>query len=431
MRKKGKLDETDIKAANREIKLALLEADVNFKVVKQFTKAVSARAQGEEVLKSLTPGQQYIKIVNDEMTKLLGGEIKPLTIDRNHLNVFMMIGLQGAGKTTTAAKIANLLRKDKKAKPMLVACDVYRPAAIDQLQVLGKQLDIPVFTIAGETRPQVIAQKAVEQALRSDINLVVIDTAGRLQIDEKLMQELKDIKELVHPTETLLVVDGMTGQESVNVSKAFNDELDISGVVITKLDGDTRGGAALSVTYTTGKPIVFIGTGEKLSDIEQFYPDRMASRILGMGDVLSLIDRAQDMVDEEQARALEKKMRDATFDLNDFLDQMHQLRKMGSFSKLLGMMPGVDKRALANLDDVKTEQQMRRTEAVIYSMTPEERTNPDIINGSRRKRIAQGSGVTVADVNRLLKGFNQSRKMMKQMTGGGKGRRKRMRMPFM
>lgn len=431
MRKKGKLDETDIKAANREIKLALLEADVNFKVVKQFTKAVSERAKGEEVLKSLTPGQQYVKVVNDEMTRLLGGEMKPLTLDRNHMNIFMMIGLQGAGKTTTAAKIANLMRKDKKANPLLVACDVYRPAAIEQLQVLGKELDIPVYTLPNEKKPEVIAQKAVDMAKHNGYNLVIIDTAGRLQIDEKLMQELDDIKNLVHPTETLLVVDGMTGQESVNVSKAFNDKLDITGVVITKLDGDTRGGAALSVTYTTGKPIVFIGTGEKLSDIEQFYPDRMASRILGMGDVLSLVEKAQDMVDEEQAKRLEKKMRNATFDLNDFLDQLQQVRKMGSFSKLLSMVPGVDKRALANLDEEKTEQQTRRTEAIIQSMTPEERTNPDMINGSRRKRIANGSGVSVADVNRLLKGFNQSRKMMKQMSGGGKGKKKRMRMPFM
>ena len=289
MRRKGKLDEADIKAANREIKLALLEADVNFKVVKRFTKAVSERAQGEEILKSLTPGQQYIKVVNDEMTRLLGGEIKPLELQKNDLNIFMMVGLQGAGKTTTAGKIANLLRKESKLKPLLVACDVYRPAAIDQLKVLGEQLDIPVYTMPGMKEPRIIANQAISYAQKQGYNLVILDTAGRLQIDERLMRELMDIKELVHPTETLLVVDGMTGQESVNVAKSFDDQLDISGVVLTKLDGDTRGGAALSVTYTTGKPIVFIGSGEKLSDLERFHPDRMASRILGMGDVLSLI----------------------------------------------------------------------------------------------------------------------------------------------
>lgn len=432
MRRKGKLDEADIKAANREIKLALLEADVNFKVVKQFTKAVSERAQGEEILKSLTPGQQYIKVVNDEMTRLLGGEIKPLALQKNDLNIFMMVGLQGAGKTTTAGKIANLLRKENKSKPLLVACDVYRPAAIDQLKVLGEQLDIPVYTMPGMKEPRIIANQAIGYAQKQGYDLVILDTAGRLQIDERLMRELTDIKELVHPTETLLVVDGMTGQESVNVAKSFDDQLDISGVVLTKLDGDTRGGAALSVTYTTGKPIVFIGSGEKLSDLERFHPDRMASRILGMGDVLSLIDKAQEMVDEEQARAMEEKIRKATFDLSDFLDQLHQLQKMGSLTSLLEMMPGMNKKALAGLDMVKTEQQTKRTEAIIYAMTPEERAKPEIINGSRRKRIANGSGTSVADVNRLLKGFDQSRKMMKQMGSMGKGRKKgRMKLPFM
>ncbi|WP_329886644.1 signal recognition particle protein [Pseudoramibacter faecis] len=432
MRRKGKLDEADIKAANREIKLALLEADVNFKVVKRFTKAVSERAQGEEILKSLTPGQQYIKVVNDEMTRLLGGEIKPLELQKNDLNIFMMVGLQGAGKTTTAGKIANLLRKENKSKPLLVACDVYRPAAIDQLKVLGEQLDIPVYTMPGMKEPRIIANQAISHAQKQGYNLVILDTAGRLQIDERLMRELTDIKELVQPTETLLVVDGMTGQESVNVAKSFDDQLDISGVVLTKLDGDTRGGAALSVTYTTGKPIVFIGSGEKLSDLERFHPDRMASRILGMGDVLSLIDKAQEMVDEEQARAMEEKIRKATFDLSDFLDQLHQLQKMGSLTSLLEMMPGMNKKALAGLDMVKTEQQTKRTEAIIYAMTPGERSKPEIINGSRRKRIANGSGTSVADVNRLLKGFDQSRKMMKQMGSMGKGRKKgRMKLPFM
>jgi len=432
LKRKGKLTEADIKAANREIKLALLEADVNYKVVKQFTKAVSERAKGEEVMKSLTPGQQFVKVVNDEMTRLLGGEIQPMEFVENGINLYMMVGLQGAGKTTTAAKIANLLRKEKKLNPMLVACDVYRPAAITQLQVLGKELDIPVFAMEDEKNTRIIARKAVTEAAKQGYNLVIVDTAGRLQIDELLMKELVDIRNMIHPTEILLVVDGMTGQESVNVANEFNETLDISGVVLTKLDGDTRGGAALSITYTTGKAIKFIGTGEKLSDIELFYPDRMASRILGMGDVLSLIDKAQSMVDEEKARELEEKMRNMEFDLNDFLDQIHQLKEMGSLSDLLEMMPGANKKMLAGMDMAATDSQTKRTEAIIQSMTPEERRKPQIINGSRRKRIANGSGTSVADVNRLLKGFEQSRKMMKQMGTMTKGKKKgRMKMPFM
>ena len=432
LKRKGKLTEADIKAANREIKLALLEADVNYKVVKQFTKAVSERAKGEEVMKSLTPGQQFVKVVNDEMTRLLGGEIQPMEFVENGINLYMMVGLQGAGKTTTAAKIANLLRKEKKLNPMLVACDVYRPAAITQLQVLGKELDIPVFAMEDEKNPRIIARKAVTEAARQGYNLVLVDTAGRLQIDEPLMKELVDIRNMIHPTEILLVVDGMTGQESVNVANEFNEKLDISGVVLTKLDGDTRGGAALSITYTTGKAIKFIGTGEKLSDIELFYPDRMASRILGMGDVLSLIDKAQAMVDEEKAKELEEKMRNMEFDLNDFLEQIHQLKEMGSLSDLLEMMPGANKKMLAGMDMAATDSQTKRTEAIIQSMTPEERRKPQIINGSRRKRIANGSGTSVADVNRLLKGFEQSRKMMKQMGTMTKGKKKgRMKMPFM
>jgi len=432
LKRKGKLTEADIKAANREIKLALLEADVNYKVVKQFTKAVSERAKGEEVMKSLTPGQQFVKVVNDEMTRLLGGEIQQMEFVENGINLYMMVGLQGAGKTTTAAKIANLLRKEKKLNPMLVACDVYRPAAITQLQVLGKELDIPVFAMEDEKNPRIIARKAVTEAAKQGYNLVIVDTAGRLQIDELLMKELVDIRNMIHPTEILLVVDGMTGQESVNVANEFNETLDISGVVLTKLDGDTRGGAALSITYTTGKAIKFIGTGEKLSDIELFYPDRMASRILGMGDVLSLIDKAQSMVDEEKARELEEKMRNMEFDLNDFLDQIHQLKEMGSLSDLLEMMPGANKKMLAGMDMAATDSQTKRTEAIIQSMTPEERRKPQIINGSRRKRIANGSGTSVADVNRLLKGFEQSRKMMKQMGTMTKGKKKgRMKMPFM
>lgn len=433
LKRKGKLDEADIKAANREIKLALLEADVNFKVVKQFTKAVAERAKGAEVLKSLTPGQQFIKIVNDEMTKLLGGELQKMTFVDKGINLYMMVGLQGAGKTTTAAKIANLLRKERKLTPMLVACDVYRPAAITQLQVLGDQLNIPVFTIPDQNDPRVIASEAVKKAEAEGYDLVIIDTAGRLQIDEALMKELSDIRDLVHPTETLLVVDGMTGQESVNVAKEFNDLLDISGVVLTKLDGDTRGGAALSVTYTTGKSIKFIGTGEKLSDIELFYPDRMASRILGMGDILSLIDKAQNMVDEEKAKELETKMRNMEFDLNDFLEQIKQLREMGPISNLLEMIPGANQKMFKGMDMNETEDQAGKTEAIITSMTPEERSKPAIINGSRRKRIANGSGTSVADVNRLLKGYEQSRKMMKQMGNltKGKGKKGRFKMPFM
>ncbi|MDD2413561.1 MAG: signal recognition particle protein [Eubacteriaceae bacterium] len=433
LKRKGKLDEADIKAANREIKLALLEADVNFKVVKQFTKAVAERAKGAEVLKSLTPGQQFIKIVNDEMTKLLGGELQKMTFVDKGINLYMMVGLQGAGKTTTAAKIANLLRKERKLTPMLVACDVYRPAAITQLQVLGDQLNIPVFTIPDQNDPRVIASEAIKKAEAEGYDLVIIDTAGRLQIDEALMKELSDIRDLVHPTETLLVVDGMTGQESVNVAKEFNDLLDISGVVLTKLDGDTRGGAALSVTYTTGKSIKFIGTGEKLSDIELFYPDRMASRILGMGDILSLIDKAQNMVDEEKAKELETKMRNMEFDLNDFLEQIKQLREMGPISNLLEMLPGANQKMFKGMDMNETEDQAGKTEAIITSMTPEERSKPAIINGSRRKRIANGSGTSVADVNRLLKGYEQSRKMMKQMGNltKGKGKKGRFKMPFM
>lgn len=432
LKRKGKLDETDIKAANREIKLALLEADVNFKVVKQFTKAVSERAVGAEVLKSLSPGQQYIKIINDEMTRLLGGELQKVQFVDKGINIFMMAGLQGAGKTTTTAKLANLLRKERKLKPLLVACDVYRPAAIKQLQVLGQDLDIPVFSLEGEKDPRVIAKEAVAKAEAEGYNLVMLDTAGRLHIDEALMGELKDITDLVHPTETLLVIDGMTGQESVNVAKEFDEQLAISGVVLTKLDGDTRGGAALSVAYTTGKPILYIGTGEKLSDIEAFYPDRMASRILGMGDVLTLIDKAQAMVDEEKARELEEKLRNSEFDLNDFLDQMRQMKDMGSLSSIMEMIPGANKKMLKGMDMNAAEGQTAKNEAIILSMTQAERVQPDIINGSRRKRIANGSGTSVSDVNKLINGFNQTKKMMKQFGAMGKGKKKRggFKLPF-
>lgn len=432
LKRKGKLSEADIKAANREIKLALLEADVNFKVVKQFTKAIGERAVGEEVMNSLTPGQQFVKVVNDEMTRLLGGELQKMTFVDDGMNIFMMVGLQGAGKTTTAGKIANLLRKEKKFSPLLVACDVYRPAAIEQLKVLGRELDIPVFTIDGEKDPRVIAQKGIEAAEANGNDLVIIDTAGRLQIDEVLMEELVDIRDLIHPTEILLVIDGMTGQESVNVAKEFDEQLDITGVVLTKLDGDTRGGAALSVTYTTGKTIKYIGTGEKLGDIELFYPDRMARRILGMGDVMSLIDKAQSLIDEDKAKALEEKLKTQQFDLNDFLDQMEQIQNMGDISSMLEMIPGMNKKALAGLNLDAAESQQKQTKAIIQSMTPEERKNPDILNASRRKRIAAGSGVTVSDINRMMKGFEQTRKMMKQVSNmsSGKMKKSRFKLPF-
>jgi len=431
LKRKGKLSEEDVKAASREIKLALLEADVNFKVVKQFVKNIKERAVGEEVMNSLTPGQQFIKIVNDEMTRLLGGDLQTIQVEDQALNVFMMVGLQGAGKTTTSGKLANLLRKKNKMRPLLVACDVYRPAAIKQLQILGEELSIPVFTIDGEKDPCVIVEEGLKLAKKEDYNLVIIDTAGRLQIDEVLMTELTDIRDLVHPTEIFLVVDGMTGQESVNVSDTFNQALDISGVILTKLDGDTRGGAALSITYTTGKMIKYIGTGEKLTDIEPFYPDRMANRILGMGDVLSLIDKAQSMVDEEQARKLSEKMRTQGFDLNDFLEQMRQLQEMGSMAEIMEMIPGANKKMLKGMDMDSADGQAKQTEAMIQSMTPAERAKPSIINSNRKKRIAMGSGTSVSDVNRLLKGFEQSRKMMKQLSGKqNKAKRGKLKMPF-
>ncbi|MBC3888891.1 signal recognition particle protein [Acetobacterium paludosum] len=430
LKRKGKLNEKDIQEVSREIKLALLEADVNFKVVKQFTKNISERAVGQEVLNSLTPGQQFIKIVKDEMTTLLGGEIERMDFVDGRRNVFMMVGLQGAGKTTTAGKLANLLRKEKKFKPLLVACDVYRPAAIKQLEILGEELNIDVYSEHDVKDPVGIAKRGLQKAVAGQYDLVIMDTAGRLQIDETLMAELVNIKEAIEPTEILLTVDGMTGQESVNVANEFNRLLDISGVILTKLDGDTRGGAALSITYTIGKAIKYIGTGEKLTDIELFYPDRMASRILGMGDVLSFIDKAQNMMDEEKAKKLEEKLKNnIDFDLNDFLDQIKQIEDMGSISSLLEMMPGANKKALKNVDLSGAD--TKRTEAIILSMTNEERSKPGIINAGRRKRIALGSGTKVADVNRLLKGFEQSKKMMKQMTNSNISKKGRMKLPFM
>ena len=415
-RNKGKLTEADVKAGMREIKLALLEADVNFKVVRDFVKMVSERAVGTEVLESLLPAQQIVKIVNEEMIRLMGETQAKLTISPKPPTVVMMVGLQGAGKTTHAGKLAGMYKKQGK-KPLLVACDVYRPAAIKQLQILGEKLDIPVFTLGEKEKPVKIAKEALKHAEKMGFDMVFIDTAGRLHIDEELMGELQDIRRAVNPTEILLTIDAMIGQDAVTVAEHFNEQLDVTGVILTKLDGDTRGGAALSVRHVTGKPIKFVGVGEKIDAIEPFYPDRMASRILGMGDVLSLIEKAEQAYDEKQAKALEKKIREATFTLDDYLDQFAQLKKMGNIESLLGMMPGVNASALkdAKID----ERQLARTEAIIKSMTRREREKPEIINASRKQRIAKGSGTTVEDVNKLLKQFDQTRKMMKQFANGG------------
>ena len=429
---KGKLTEADVKAGMREIKLALLEADVNYKVVKDFIKTVTDRAVGSEVLESLMPAQQIVKIVNEELCQLMGGTQSKLNISPKPPTIVMMVGLQGAGKTTHAAKLAGMYKKQGK-RPLLVACDIYRPAAIKQLEVVGAQLEIPVFQMGDRVSPVEIAKAGIEHAKKHGHDMVFIDTAGRLHIDEVLMNELKDIKAAVEPTEILLVVDAMTGQDAVNVAESFNNLLDITGVILTKLDGDTRGGAALSVRHVTGKPIKFVGTGEKLDMIEPFYPDRMASRILGMGDVLSLIEKAQQSFDEKQAAELERKMREQSFTLTDFLEQFKQVRGMGSLDQLMGMIPGVN---TAALKDVKVdERQLDRVEAIILSMTPEEREKPDIINASRRRRIADGSGMKVEDVNRLLKQYDQMKQMMKKlssMTGGKRFGKKggKLRLPF-
>ena len=426
-RNKGKLTEADVKEGMREVKLALLEADVNFKVVKDFIKSVTERAVGQEVLESLLPAQQIIKIVNEELIKLMGSEASKLEISSRPPTVIMMVGLQGAGKTTHTGKIANMF-KHKGKNPLLVACDVYRPAAVDQLKIVGDTVNIPVFSMGTKISPVEIAKAGIEHAKKHGHDMVFIDTAGRLHIDEELMGELVKIKGATNPTEILLVVDAMTGQDAVNVAKTFNELLDISGVVLTKMDGDTRGGAALSVKYITGKPIKFIGTGEKLDAIELFHPDRMASRILGMGDVLSLIEKAEAAYDEKQAKDLEKKFREQTFSLEDFLAQLYQLKKMGNLNQLISMVPGVNAGALKDVQ--LDEKHMARIEAIILSMTKEERLRPEVINGSRRKRIASGSGTTVEDVNKLLRQFDQMKKMMKQFSGnkhrffGGK------KMPF-
>ena len=418
-RSKGKLTEADVKEGMREVKLALLEADVNFKVVKDFVKSVTERAVGTQVLESLLPAQQIVKIVNEELIKLMGSEAAKININPKPPTIIMMVGLQGAGKTTHTGKIANMY-KQKGKSPLLVACDVYRPAAIDQLKIVGESVNIPVFSLGAKISPVEIAKAGIQHAKKNGNDFVIIDTAGRLHIDEELMDELVNIKKAVEPDEILLTVDAMTGQDAVNVAKSFNELLDITGVVLTKMDGDTRGGAALSVKYITGKPIKFVGTGEKMDAIELFHPDRIASRILGMGDILSLIEKAEAAFDEKSAKDLEKKMREQTFTLDDFLDQMQQLKKMGNLDQLLGMMPGMNQGALKNAQI--DENQLARTEAIIRSMTRAERVRPEIINGSRRKRIANGSGTKVEDVNRLLKQFEQSKKMMKQFTGMGKRR---------
>lgn len=408
---KGKLTEKDVKAAMREVKLALLEADVNFKVVKDFINTVTERAIGESVLQSLTPGQQVIKIVNDELTNLMGKTQSKVEFASKPPTIIMMAGLQGAGKTTTCGKLGGMLKKNGK-RPLLVACDIYRPAAIKQLEVVGEKVGVPVFTMGDQVSPVTIAEKALAHAIHHNNDVVILDTAGRLHIDEALMQELIDVKDTVKPHEILLVLDAMTGQDAVNVADHFNKQLEIGGVILTKLDGDTRGGAALSVRAVTGKPIKFACIGEKLTDIEEFYPDRMASRILGMGDVLTLIDKAQEAFDQEKAKKLESKMKDMSFDLEDFLDQLEQLQNMGPIGDLLGMIPGMNKKALQGVE--VSDKDLGRTKAIILSMTPKERKSPEIINGSRKKRIAAGSGVHVSEVNRLLKQFDQSKKMMKQ-----------------
>ena len=419
LRGKGKISESDLKEAMKEVKRALLEADVNFKVVKDFINSVSEKALGQNVLESLTPGQQVIKIVNDELCALMGKETAKLDFSHK-ITVIMMVGLQGAGKTTSSAKIGGFLKKQGK-RPILVAADVYRPAAKKQLKVVGSQLELPVFSIDESTDAVFIAQKAVEHAAQNANDVVIIDTAGRLHIDDELMEELQKIKEAVNPSEILLTVDAMTGQDAVNVAQSFNEKLEITGVVLTKLDGDTRGGAALSVKAVTGKPIKFAGMGEKLTDLELFHPDRMASRILGMGDVLTLIDKAQQAFDEKQAADLEKKIREQTFDLNDYLNQLGQIKKMGSMQDILAMMPGVNTKALAGAQI--DEKKMGHIEAIIQSMTPKERQKPEIINSSRKQRIANGSGTTVQEINLLLKQFSQMQKLMKQFSNPKKLKR--------
>ncbi len=436
LRSKGRLTEDDVKSALKEVKLALLEADVNFKVVKNFTKSVQEQAIGSDVMNGLNPGQMVIKIVNDEMVRMMGSETTELKLNPGaELTVIMMAGLQGAGKTTTTAKIAGKL-KQKGKKPLLAACDVYRPAAIEQLQINGKKQGVEVFSMGDKNRPLNIAKAAIEHASKNGCQVVILDTAGRLHVDEDMMAELQEIKEQIAVTQTILVVDAMTGQDAVNVASTFEEKIGIDGVILTKLDGDTRGGAALSIRAVTGKPILYVGMGEKLSDLEQFYPDRMASRILGMGDILTLIEKAEAEIDQEKAREMEQKFKKAEFGFDDYLESMNQMKKMGGLSSVLSMMPGIGGAQMEELENAMDEKKMARIEAIIYSMTPQERSNPALLNPSRKRRIADGAGVDLAEVNRLAKQFEQMRKMMKQMSGlmGSKGKRGgkigRFRLPF-
>ncbi len=434
LRNKGRLTEDDVKAAMREVKMALLEADVNFKVVKTFISSVQERAVGQDVLKSLTPGQMVIKIVNEELTRLMGDETTEIALKPgNEITTIMMCGLQGAGKTTMAAKLAGKF-KSKGRKPLLVACDIYRPAAIEQLRINAGKVGVDFFQMGTDHAPVDIVKAAIEHAKSNNENVVIIDTAGRLHIDEEMMEELITVKENVGIDHTILTVDSMTGQDAVNVAETFNAKLEITGVILTKLDGDTRGGAALSIKQVTGKPILYIGTGEKMDDVEQFYPDRMASRILGMGDILTLIDKAEANYNEEQARELEKKIRKAEFDFNDYLEQIKNMRNMGGLGKIMEMLPGmgIGGMNLKNVDLAAGEDGMKQMETIINSMTKEERANPDILNPSRKNRIAKGAGVDIADVNRMVKQFGETRKMMKQMSGmfGGKGKKGKFKMPF-
>lgn len=431
---KGKVTEADIKVMMREVRLALLEADVNFKVVKEFVKTVSDRAIGSEVMQSLTPGQQIIKIVQEELTTLMGSENTQINMSKKPPTVVMMVGLQGAGKTTTAGKLALLMRKKYNKKPLLVACDIYRPAAIQQLQTVGKQIDIPVFTLGDQVSPKEITERALQHAKEEHLDFVIIDTAGRLHIDEALMNELVEVKEISQPDEIMLVVDSMTGQDAVNVAESFDNQLDITGVTLTKLDGDTRGGAALSIRSVTQKPIKFVGMSEKLDGLEPFHPERMASRILGMGDVLSLIEKAQSQVDESKAKELEQKMKTSSFTFDDFLEQLEQVKALGPLDELLKMIPGANK--MKGLNNVNMNaKQIDHVQAIIRSMTKEERNNPVIINVSRKKRIAKGSGRSLSEVNKLIKQFEEMKKMMKQFTGMKKGKKGRnpfqgMNLPF-
>ena len=436
LRSKGRLTEADVKAALREVKMALLEADVNFKVVKNFISSVSERATGQDVMNGLNPGQMVIKIVNEELVALMGSETTEIAFQAgNAKTIIMMVGLQGAGKTTTTAKLAGKFLKKGK-KPLLVACDVYRPAAIKQLQINGEKQGVDVFAMGENHKPTDIAKAAIEHANKQGHDLIILDTAGRLHIDEDMMGELESIKQEVHVTQSVLVVDAMTGQDAVNVATTFHEKLNIDGVILTKLDGDTRGGAALSIKSVTGCPILYVGMGEKLSDLEQFYPDRMASRILGMGDVLSLIEKVGEDIDEEKAKEMTQKIKKAQFDYNDYLESVKQMKNMGGLSSILGMMPGLGNMGGAKMSDVDTEtaeNQMGRMEAMIYSMTPEERSKPDLLNPSRKNRIAKGTGVGIAEVNRMVKQFEQSKKAMKSMSGmfGGKGGKKgKFKFPF-